>query len=458
MKVRILIAVSMLVLLAPASAASAGPCESKACRSQFVVKRTLSHWRSAQVFADFRGSVKLYVRGRRLRSSRAADGCGLTYRGHRVRARLRYCANRAPLRIAYRGSPGIRVLVVYRSLGPRVPVGTDEPPSEPTTQPPPEPTTQPDPPAPPDDPPREPAPMYWGGTIDGAVYGQPEADAPLSQATWDRFEADAGKRVTFVNFGQGWGDFDRAPFEAARARGAIPLVTMPLPADITLEKVAAGRQDRVITAWAQAAKAWGYPFLFRPWWEVNGDWYPWGRDPDYVAAWRHFHDLVVAEGATNVTWAWVTNTLWVDPESNPAPYYPGDDYVDWVGMDAYNWGENPLQPDRWTTPAETIEPTLQVLKLIAPGKPICICELASTEIGGEKAPWITELLTNYLPSHPEIKAFLWFNWNIEQEGGFWDWPIESTPAAQAAFNSGIQAANYLSTTPPMTPLSKVPVP
>lgn len=306
--------------------------------------------------------------------------------------------------------------------------------------------------------------MYWGGTIKGDTYGLP-GEAPTSAAVLGRFEADAGKPITFVNTGQAWAEFDTVTMSAAIANGAIPLVTMPLAPGVTLQEVAEGKQDAQIRSWAQAAKAFGYPFLFRPWWEENGDWYAWGRNPEYIRAWRHFHDLVVAEGATNVTWAWVVNTIWSDPESKPAPWYPGDEYVDWVGMDAYNWGENPLQPDRWLTAEESIQPTLDELERIAPGKPVCICESASTEMGNgevgeEKALWIHEMLTEYLPAHPQIKAYLWFNWNVVQEGatGRWDWPIESSPQAQAAFHEGIQGQTFLSVLPPLTQLAKVPMP
>jgi hypothetical protein len=299
--------------------------------------------------------------------------------------------------------------------------------------------------------------MYWGGTIKGDVYGIP-GEAPTNQAVLDRFEEDAGKKITFVNTGQAWASFDQATMHAAIEIGAIPLVTMWLPAGVTVAEVAAGEQDSEIRAWAQEAKAFGYPFLFRPWWEVNGNWYSWGRDPEYVAAWRHFHDLVEEEGATNVTWAWVVNTIWWDPASDPTPYYPGDAYVDWVGMDAYNWGLSPIQHDRWMTPEEAIGPTLEVLKQIAPDKPVCICEDASTEYGGDKAAWIADMLDNYLPSQPDIKAYLWFNWNVEQNGERWDWPIESSAAAELAFHEGIQSDTYLSSLPALTKLSKVPLP
>ena len=301
------------------------------------------------------------------------------------------------------------------------------------------------------------AALYWGATINGEVYGQ-SGTAPLNQSAWNKFEDDAGKKVTIVNMEQGWGHFETSEFEAARNRGAIPLVAMGLPPGVTLAEVADGSQDSVIRSWARQAKAWSYPFLFAPWREMNGAWYSWGQDPNFVAAWRHFHDLVVAEGATNVTWTWVPNSIWSDPASNPAPYYPGDAYVDWVGMDTYNWGLNPLQPDRWLSPEQVISPTLNVLKQIAPGKPVCICETASTEIGGNKADWIRNTLTTYLPHHPAIKAYVWFNWNVFQNGGRFDWQIESSTPAQQAFRDGIQSSIYRSTLPALPPLTKVPPP
>ncbi|HEV7483220.1 MAG TPA: glycosyl hydrolase [Solirubrobacterales bacterium] len=313
-------------------------------------------------------------------------------------------------------------------------------------------------------------PMYWGALIKGDPYGLP-GEAPTSAAVLDRFESDAGKRITIVNTGQSWAGFDPTTMDAAIEAGAIPLATMPLGPGISLQEVAEGKQDTEIRGWARAAKDFAYPFLFRPWWESNGNWYSWGQSPYFVAAWQRFHDLVVAEGATNVTWAWVVNTLWEKDgkvQDDPTPYYPGDAYVDWVGVDAYNWGRNPLQPDRWVSAEESIQPTLELLEEIAPGKPVCVCESASTEIGkggpGEdKALWIHEMLDEYLPSRPRIKAYIWFNWNVEQGGygsggGHWDWPIESSPEAEAAFREGIQSDTFISVAPPLTPLTKVPVP
>jgi hypothetical protein len=300
------------------------------------------------------------------------------------------------------------------------------------------------------------AAIYWGATMKGEVYGI-EGEAPKNAAVWERFEHDAGKRLTFVNTGQNWGQFDTATMQQVIDGGAIPLVTMGLTSGVTMQEVAEGKQDAQIRAWAKSAKAFGYPFMFRPWREMNGAWYSWGRDPHFVEAWRHFHDVVEEEGATNVTWAWIVNTIWSDPGSDPTPYYPGDAYVDWVGMDAYNWGKNPIQPDIWLSPEQAIDPTLEVLEEIT-DKPVALTEVASSERGGNKASWIRDFLGSYLPNHPNIKAMIWFNWNILQGGLRYDWPIESSTTAEGAFRDGIQSSEYLSQRPPLTPLTKVPMP
>ncbi|HET7508731.1 MAG TPA: glycosyl hydrolase [Solirubrobacterales bacterium] len=301
------------------------------------------------------------------------------------------------------------------------------------------------------------ASVYFGATISGETYGQKE-NAPRNEAAWDLFEHHAGKKVALLNQGQSWCSFDKLEMNATAARGTIPLVTMSLGKEMTLASVVNGSQDAAIKKWAQEAKAWGKPFLFAPWWEMNGDWYAWGSSPDFVAAWRHFHDLVVGQGATNVTWTWVVNSIWSDPESNPSPYYPGDAYVDWTGLDSYNWGRNLAQPDHWITPDQTITPTLKIIREVAPTKPVAIVEDASSELGGNKTDWIREMLTQYLPHHPEIKAYLWFNWNFPKNGLRSDWQIESSALAQQEFRRDIQSSYYVPGPASLPALTKVTPP
>jgi hypothetical protein len=301
------------------------------------------------------------------------------------------------------------------------------------------------------------ASVYFGALISGETYGQ-TGNAPDNLAAWENFERHAGKRVAILNQGQLWGQFDKDEVEATAARGTIPLVTMPLATGVTLEGIAKGAQDATIKHWAQEAKAFGRPFLFAPWWEMNGGWYAWGKSSFFIAAWRRFHDLVVGQGATNVTWTWLVNSIWSDPASSPAPYYPGDAYVDWTGLDSYNWGENPAQPDHWITPEQTITPTLKIIREVAPTKPVAIVEDAASEYGGNKTDWIREMLTTYLPHHPEIKAYFWFNWNFLKRGVRHDWPIESSTPAQQQFRQAIQSSFFVPGPISLPTLKKVPKP
>src|SRR5262249_48553137 len=107
--------------------------------------------------------------------------------------------------------------------------------------------------------------------------------------------------------------------------------------------IAGGAFDGYLRSWARAAKAWGKPFFLRPNHEMNGNWYPWGTGAgnpnnntpeEYVAAWKHLHALFDAEGVTNAVWVWCPNVGLSMGED-----YPGDGWVDWVGLDGYNWGD-----------------------------------------------------------------------------------------------------------------------
>jgi beta-mannanase len=136
--------------------------------------------------------------------------------------------------------------------------------------------------------------------------------------------------------------------------------------------------------------------------EMNGWWFPWaegrtstgvvnGNSPgDYVKAWRHVHDIFTRVGATNVSWLWSPNIVAVNTNyADLASVYPGDAYVDWTGVDGYNWGTSDPDFD-WQSFADVFGDIYP--KLAAKGKPIIIGEMASDEVGGSKAQWIDDII------------------------------------------------------------------
>jgi ABC-type transporter Mla MlaB component len=307
--------------------------------------------------------------------------------------------------------------------------------------------------------------IYWGAYMNGsptytyyfgslAPNGQAWQDAPWGGVgnTWDQFESDAGKKVSIEHYGQPppWNQsFDSNAANLVLARGAISAIDIntalgPNGTTVTDQQVANGLYDSQISSWFRAAAGWGHPFFLLLDVEMNGGWEPYAPGNNgntaasFIAMWRHMHDLAVAAGAANVTWVWCPN---VDPRSLFTPYsqlYPGDSYVDWTGMDGYN--QDGTESFSWLFGS-----SYNTLRSLAPTKPILISQVGSVEGGISKAAWITDMLSTQLPANfPQIKALLWFNWRIYENGAWHDWPIESSSSAMAAWRAGIGDAYYAS--------------
>jgi len=305
--------------------------------------------------------------------------------------------------------------------------------------------------------------LYWGASIGSQLTGQ---QAPWDMGAVSEFEQIAGKRVSLVNFFSPFANcpttgepcsfykFPTGPMESIRSYGAIPILSWSsqsipstkLEPDFQLADVAAGAYDSFIREFATAARNWGHPFFLRFNWEMNGSWFPWGEGAngnqagDFVAAWRHVHGIFAEVGAENVTWVWCPN---VDPDgifANPSSLYPGDAYVDWTGLDGYNWGLNPANPDRWRSFDELFGATYQrIANEVAPDKPLLIGEIGSTEKGGSKAEWIEEALAAIPVKYPKIGGLVWFD---TYDDGM-DWPIETSASAADAFAEAIQSPAYV---------------
>jgi len=325
------------------------------------------------------------------------------------------------------------------------------------------------PPTPPTAPEEEPVPtppksaaasVYWGASIGEQLTGE---QAPWDMGAVSKFEETAGKKLSLVNFFAPFANcsaspcsfypFPTAVMENIREHGAIPVFSwssQSIPSslnepDFQLSDVIAGTYDTYIREFAEAARDWGHPFFLRFNWEMNGAWFPWAegangnQSGEFVAAWRHVHDVFSSVGATNATWVWCPN---VDPDNifqGLSSLYPGDEYVDWTGLDGYNWGTNPAKPDRWRSFDELYGSTYQrIVNAVAPSKPLLIGEIGSTEYGGSKASWISAALAEIPTAYPKIRGLLWFD---TYDSGM-DWPIETSASAAGAFAAGIESPAY----------------
>lgn len=303
----------------------------------------------------------------------------------------------------------------------------------------------------------------------------------------------AGKSPSIINVFQTWktsgqmNPFSEIAVDMDRIRdnGAIPLVTWEPwtggnSADTTfeLQDIINGNYDSYIASWANAAKTWrtyGRPFFLRFMHEMNGDWYPWAygvntNTPDkYVKAFRRVHDIFRSNGVTNVTWVWCVNTAWVgSPALNQ--FYPGDQYVDWVGIDSYNLGNEVEQNHVWESfnarTWDTYQETTGTFQSpgIAYGKPVMIAETGcpADQPPDYKWKWFqdalgnktTSLLGSVQTNFPRIKAWIYFNKDKNGRNNL----IDSSPNSALYYKNGVGADyfdtnNYSSNTfAPISPL------
>jgi hypothetical protein len=188
-----------------------------------------------------------------------------------------------------------------------------------------------------------------------------------------------------------------------------------------------GDWDVYLRSFAADAKDYGAPVILIPFSEMNGDWFPWsgtknGNTPEKeILAYRHIHDIFTSVSNVKFGWAPNNDSIPDTPENSLDKYYPGDKYVDVVGVDGFNFG------DPWQTFDEMFAASLAVLTTY--DKPIYIFSFASAA-GSNKAAWVTDTFTKAIPKYPKIAGWIWFNENKER-----NWRIDSDPSALAAFKA-----------------------
>jgi Glycosyl hydrolase family 26 len=240
----------------------------------------------------------------------------------------------------------------------------------------------------------------------------------------------------------GWyRDFSQPLLEAReianlRATGQTPMVTWE-PHAVSLVGIASGAYDAYLHESAAIAKGWEGPLLMRFAHEMNGGWYSWGSGAvapaTYVAAWQHIVSIFREDGAANVSWVWSPYVL-AGGKYPIAPYFPGDEWIDYVGLDGYNWGE---ARGAWQS-LQTVFAASYSLVTELSLRPVIIAETGSSEIGGDKAAWIKAGFMSAIPqSFPRVSAVVWFNEARED-----DWRIDSSPAALDAYRSVVNCSIY----------------
>jgi beta-mannanase len=231
-------------------------------------------------------------------------------------------------------------------------------------------------------------------------------------------------------------EFPTAQLEALSKDGYLPEITWePMNGSsgvnqphYSLASIVDGAHDSYIRSWAEAAKAYGKPLLIRFAPEMNGNWYPWseqvnGNSPGgYVQAWQHVHNIFAEDGVTNVKWIWSPNIVGSGSSgasSDLAELYPGNAYVDYVGIDGYSY---PI--DGCPAASELFGPTLAITSQLS-DRPVMIAETGIDSACSSQTSLMASLL-NWASANPRIIALTWFDRYTASENYSLTSSVEST--------------------------------
>ncbi len=304
----------------------------------------------------------------------------------------------------------------------------------------------------------------------GAYFYQNGQCAPGDDAAVSAWRARAGRLPAVWMIFQGWTGWNAFPIAQARRAqqlGGRLLVTWEPwsgargAANWNCALIAGGAKDAYIRQYARAVKTAGVPVMIRFAHEMNGDWYPWGTafrsnfrrnggnsPAQYVAMWRRVVGIFRSEGASNAQWVWAPNIQYLnrynsefDQRSDLAALYPGDGFVNWIGLSVYN----DTSKQNWRSFSDLFEGTYRTLTAIS-SRPLMIAEMGATEAGAphgtSKAAWISQTLMRDIPTrYPRVRLVNWFCRDKSNVGEA-NYRFDSSPGALQAFRVAVNSPLY----------------
>ncbi|MCF6407817.1 glycosyltransferase [Chitinophaga filiformis] len=259
------------------------------------------------------------------------------------------------------------------------------------------------------------------------IFSPANASGLTSMEEVNRYNSMANSHFDIVSCYIPWGDDSRCFLQdslmnAIYETDAVPMITWEPWAglfnvsreDALLMKerkmmlhISQGDFDDYLQKFSQQVRALNRPVFIRFGHEPDNPAYPWSGTgmntaAEYVQAWRYVHDYFDRAGVRNAIWVW---NPW-KPEA-VAQYFPGDEYVDWLGVTILNYGS--MHPDgQWYTFNQLYTP-YHDQQLFRAGLPVMVAELGSLAKEGNQQRWLQDAFADMGKRFPEIKAAVLFN-------------------------------------------------
>lgn len=311
----------------------------------------------------------------------------------------------------------------------------------------------------------------------GVFAVERELEDDVSVESLKDFEELSGKPVAIASFSSFWGEnsVSRQQLDEISRYGALPFLRlMPwgkpywgppgYQPDYGLQKIVEGGFDEFLSAWASEINDFGKPVMVTFGMEMNGDWFPWSGkfqgaggtsrfgDPKradglerYVATYRHIIQLFRDGGVENVSWVFqpnwnsLPNEAWNSIEA----YYPGDEYIDWVGVSAYGALVN---TDPWRSFRSVMGHVYSELTSSFPDKPLMLAEWGVNEgrSTSDKMHWYASALRKLQTTYPKVRMAIVYHGTWENsDGTLSDLRIHSSPEALGVYREGISSDYFV---------------
>ncbi len=312
--------------------------------------------------------------------------------------------------------------------------------------------------------------MPGNGAYPGAYVDFGEGESHVTYDGLLDFEKMIGKHLAVVAFGNFWGD-QEFPLKTVRVitgYGAIPLLFWSpwdkpyeehkAPDRFSLNEILAGKWDGYIDQWADAARQFEKPLMVAFGLEMNGKWFPWGgnhygggkvigqkdgrplyQGPELVKkAYCYVVDRVRARKAYNIVWGFHANNFGFtkEPWNAMINYYPGPDYVDWLGLSVYGKME---KSEDWSLFEDVMDSGYNEICRLDSNKPVIVAEWGVGEYPPhDKAEFISRAFSDMKTKYTRVRAAVYWHERWEnKDGSFTNLHVNSSPAALDAYRDAV---------------------